>query len=274
MKKKLTISQKRLIICLVVLMIFAAAYQFVYVKIENMTDSYKNRTDEVKQQIKLIKTELAQEDSLTVKLKETDSRINDIIDTYPVNISKEDDLVFIEKLEQKLKIDIPSVNILDNTVFYTTILPIRDENGEEIAIKETANSTGTEGTVEAAAVVTPSVNSTATDGDTTSVPADATAQSATAEISSQYMTGLLSQISINFQISEADFIKLVEYIDNYSERVSIDSTSLSYDSTTGELTGSMTINRYALTGTGKVYNGPDIGNISIGTDNLFGTKAE
>ncbi len=62
-----------------------------------------------------------------------------------------------------------------------------------------------------------------------------------------------------------------DYINNYTEKRNIDEITLSYDSETGNLTGSMKINMYNLVGNGITYTEPAIGNVDIGLDNIFGT---
>ena len=325
MKKKLTGTQIRLVLCLVIVAIFVLAYQYIYTRYESLADELNTKTKAAKLEIAQRESDLAEEDSLKTKTEDLKSQYEIIIASLPVNITKEDNLIFIEKLEKDLGINIPSVDVQDTSEFYTTILPIRDENGVEIiASGQSANttadassvsSTGTAGTTATSATATGTTATGATATGTTATGATATGATATGTTATgttatgatatgttttdaaasgntdaapttaasgdsenttgqQYMTGLVSSININFQTTYEDFKKLVDYINNYPEKTSISNASLSYDSSTGELIGSMTINRYALTGTGKVYEEPYIGDISIGTDNIFGNGAK
>jgi hypothetical protein len=251
MKKKLTISQKRLLLCLVIVVIFVSAYQFIYVKYEGLSEDYATRTQELKQQMAQREGDLAQEDTLTQETQEINRSINTIIDEFPVRLTKVDNLIFIADMEQELGMEIPSVNFQDNISFYTTILPIRSTDGMDAVTGITAT--------DAAALP-----------DNGTDVADSTAEGA--EGTGPYMTALVSPISIDFLTTEEEFLKLVDYINTYPERTSLSDVSLSYDNSTGELRGSMIINRYILAGSGKTYELPDTGDISIGTDNLFGTK--
>ncbi len=275
MKKKLTVNQVRLLICLVIVAIFSLSYQFIYLQFEKQAENYQIKSEETKQMIVQRNEDLANEDSMTEQTKEMNTQIDTIIDHYPVKITKEDDLIFIEEMEKELGIDIPSVSVLDSAVFYTTILPIRAAEGEEPSDLVPAADSA-EGATEANAdAATVTGEGTVTEAADATATADAgTSADAANVISDQFMTGVTSSISISFQITEKQFRKLVDYINEYPERTSIASTSLSYDSSTGELVGSMTINRYALTGSGKVYEEPYIGDISIGTDNIFGKPYE
>ncbi|MDD3174389.1 MAG: hypothetical protein PHF63_12160 [Herbinix sp.] len=324
-KKKLTGNQIRLLLCLVIVIIFALSYEYIYIKFEDLAEDYNSKTQTTNQLILQREQDITQQDTLKAKTKDISNQYEEIINAYPVKITKEDDLIFIEELKKELGINIPSANIsvLDSTEFYTTILPIRDEEGNEIIISgdssqtsdttavstdsssadldsstvstdtastsmDTAASTSgstTTNTDEAAfsetdisgttensgTSSTGTTDGTTTDGTTTNKTTDGTATDTTGQ---QYMTGLQSSINITFQTTNKDFKKLVDYINKYPQKTSITNASLSFDSATGELMASMTINRYALSGTGKVYEEPYVGDISIGTDDLFGTTTK
>jgi hypothetical protein len=53
--------------------------------------------------------------------------------------------------------------------------------------------------------------------------------------------------------------------------MNISDLTAAFDSTTGNLAGTMTIHLYAVNGTGKKYLEPQIAGLDIGTDNIFGT---
>lgn len=286
MKRKMSGNLFRLMLCLIMVAIFALSYQFIYLEYVDKTEEYKEKTDQTRQLITQRKDELAKADELKAQTEEITKEYNTIIASYPVKITKEDNLIFIEKLEKELKIDIPSVNIYESSDFYQTILPARDENGNELVVDLPADKEGNTATIkpEAApsqAVINEANNSNGlqdqavepTEGNA-STGAVSEAGDKAETLNEQFMVAKQSRIDISFQTTNDDFLRVVNYISNYPEKTSITNATLNYDSSTGELLASMTINRYALTGTGKKYDEPDIGKISIGTDNLFGTPSK
>lgn len=295
MKKKLTDNQKRLILCFVIILIFIAAYQFIYTKYEDSAQDYIAKADTVKQQITQREMDLAQEDTLTQQTADIKKSIDAMIAEFPVKLMKEDNLVFIEDMERALGLSIPSVDVLDTKEFYTTVLPIRNEVGLDMIADVAAGTATSEGTSPSAgtapsadtsqstattadgnaadtAVATTEAGSSATDS-TSPADTEESSQEAT-DTPAQYMKVLVCPISISFQANEKQFIKVVDYINSNPERTSIADASLSYDSATGELVCNMTINRYVLIGSGMEYKEPDIGDISIGKDNLFGSTTD
>ena len=225
--KKLTGKQLRLVITLIIVVIFALSYEYIYMHFEDMTDEYKDKTELVNAQIIQRRDELDNEDKILTDTLELNSQIEEILASFPITLTKEENLLFIETMEKDLRMDISPITISDPSVFYTTKLPIRDENGNEI------------------------------------LGAD-----------QQYMTVLQSSINVTFQTTYPKFKSVLKYIKEYPEKISVSNSTLSYDSSTGDLLAAMTITRYALTGTGKKYEEPYIGDISIGTDNIFGNPPE
>lgn len=62
----------------------------------------------------------------------------------------------------------------------------------------------------------------------------------------------------------------VEHIQSDAKKKNVESISLSYDSSTSNLLGTMTVNCYSIAGTDEVYTKPVIPTMPIGTDNIFG----
>lgn len=287
MKKKLTDNQKRLILCFVILLIFILAYEFIYTRLEDSAQDYKTKTETVKQQITQRESDLAQEATLTQQTADMNKSIDAIISEFPIKLMKEDNLIFIEDMERALALDIPSVDVLDTKEFYTTVLPIRNEVGLDMIAAAAVSTDGTQTSDGTSTSIADSTSATSTDATTSATDAtaatgttgDANATSTatgdsagqTADNQTQYMKALVCPISISFQTTERQFVKVLDYINENKERTSIAGASLDYDSSSGALICNMTINRYVLIGSGKEYSKPEIGDISIGTDNLFGT---
>ena len=53
--------------------------------------------------------------------------------------------------------------------------------------------------------------------------------------------------------------------------MTLDNVNASYDTSTGNLTGTIIVNMFSMTGTDNSYSEPDAGDVAYGTDNIFGT---
>ena len=285
MKKKLSTGQKRLLFCLVIVAIFVLTYQFIYISYEDQASDYAARTEDVKQQIVQRKSNLEQEDEWTLETGQIEDEISGKLLSYPVKLTKEDNLVFIEDMEKKLGISIPSVEVLDTAVFYTTKLPVRNEAGLDMLAEAvgtaSVSESSTDGNTDMTEVDSVSIDGTTADSAAVdSAAADSSAADSEAAAPSventagQYMVALVCPIKISMQITEKELLKLTGYIRKYPELTTIGDAALNYDGSTGKLICSMTINRYVIVGSGREYEEPDIGDISIGTDSLFGTPTK
>lgn len=78
-------------------------------------------------------------------------------------------------------------------------------------------------------------------------------------------------MSMNYQGSYEGLKNVILYNKDQNNRMVIDSLTAAYDSTTGMLTGNMTLNQYFMTGTENVYIEPYVPTLNLGTDNIFGT---
>lgn len=83
----------------------------------------------------------------------------------------------------------------------------------------------------------------------------------------------LYQAPMNFgiQITYEGFKNMVSYLYSNGGRKNLESVSLMFDSGTGQLTGTVVLNRYFLSNTDKVYEPYEIPMMQLGTDNIFKT---
>lgn len=80
---------------------------------------------------------------------------------------------------------------------------------------------------------------------------------------------LSETLTVNYSCNYEQLKKLIDFINVYPERMNIRSISVSYDSETSDLSGSLVLNLFAVTGTDRVYEEPDIEDIRLGEDNIF-----
>lgn len=281
-KKKITGQQIKFIINMVSLAIFAYSYLYIYSDFESKAEAAYKQVDLVNKEIKISEDKAAKKDTVLKSTEDLKSQIQKIIDSYPVDITKVDNLLFVEQMEKDLNIKLNTVNPTDSTTIFISILPIRNEDGTEVEQVPSPDADQADATLTSAASLedNDSVGSKSqseqledVEAETSGASSGTAAQKATEPASITTMTGLESTITMNFQTSYEGFKQLVDYINNYPDKTIIDSVSVSRDSTTNDLTGTLVLKRYAIAGTGKVYETPAIDDISIGTDNIFGTDS-
>jgi hypothetical protein len=80
-----------------------------------------------------------------------------------------------------------------------------------------------------------------------------------------------SQLSIDFSVGYDGLKACMDYINEYSQRMNVESFNAVYDQETGLLRGAMIINLYSMVREGSVDEKPVINDVPVGTDNIFGT---
>lgn len=86
-----------------------------------------------------------------------------------------------------------------------------------------------------------------------------------------YDVNLLKEtLSTNYACNYTQLKKLIDFINAYPERMNIEAITIAFDSETSGLKGNLTLNLFAVTGTGKEYVAPEINDLSMGTGNIFG----
>ncbi len=91
------------------------------------------------------------------------------------------------------------------------------------------------------------------------------------DVAIESLNGHKVTITIAFQVSYEGLKKCLDYIDNYSQKCSVGGLTVSFDSETGNLSGTMDITMYHLQGGNRKYTDPVIPSTDIGTSNIFGT---
>lgn len=80
-----------------------------------------------------------------------------------------------------------------------------------------------------------------------------------------------TQDTMQFTGTYASLKDMVDYLADQTGRMTLDNVNASFDSSTGNLSGSITVNLFFMAGTSQTYTEPDAGSVAYGTDNIFGT---
>jgi hypothetical protein len=106
-------------------MIFMFAYFYIYSSLENKTDAAYQEINKTEKAISKAEGAKAKEELLLLKTEKIKAELQEIIDQYPADITKVDNLLFAERLENELNLTFTSVQPTDSEPFFVTALPIR-----------------------------------------------------------------------------------------------------------------------------------------------------
>lgn len=78
-------------------------------------------------------------------------------------------------------------------------------------------------------------------------------------------------IESSYEVTYEGLKDVLDYVNEVGVKKNITDISLSFDSTSGLLAGSMSLSQYYLTGTDGIYSSTNIPSTQMGVENIFGT---
>lgn len=85
------------------------------------------------------------------------------------------------------------------------------------------------------------------------------------------MVGKVTSYDLDVTGTRKQILNAFDWLSDNKEHMSLSKISLSFDSSTGKLSGSLSVNFYCMNGNGVPYEEPDISGIIIGNEDVFGT---
>ena len=264
MDMNISMRDKKILLMFLGVGIFAAGYFFGYrpqmEEAESIQASNASLQERLNDLIKLAENK-------DFYLEETDSinaKIDEYTSAFPADIRSEDGIVLSMNMENSLDMQISNVGLgtrefiaaLDGST-EDPLLNMPDETLSEQANAQTQEQLDE---IEGADVQGDKERQNASDEEV-------------ANLNQTFTTPVLyrTQDSMQFTGTYASLKDMVDYLADQSGRMTLDNVNASFDSSTGNLTGSITVNLFSMAGTGKTYTEPDAGSVAYGTDNIFGT---
>lgn len=239
---KVTKKEVNLIIILIGVIIIACSYFFGVKK-------FNERTQKLENENSALRTEIQTLEPLSIKQKEYEENTQTmksfgelVQEVFPSEVRVEDQILYADELETEIGCYFSFVETPSTTYFD---IPLGERENVLAALTDIT------GAIAAHSVVNPEHIL-----DASNLVLGASASGNT------------------FTCTYDQFKELVTYITKDPDIKSIDSVTLSFDSATGILSGSMVINYYSMRGTGKSYTEPTTGVSGHGVDCIFGSLAQ
>ena len=264
MDMNISMRDKKILLMFLGVGVFAAGYFFGYrpqmeeaQSIQASNESLQERLDEL---LKLAENRdyyLEETESLNAKVDEYTS-------AFPADIRPEDGIVLSMNMENSLDMQISNVGL--GTREFVAALDGSTEdplaNMPDQTLSEQANAQ-TQSQID-------EIEGTDVQGDK---ERQAASDAEVASLSDTLTSPVLYRIqdSMQFTGTYASLKDMVDYLADQAGRMTLDNVNASFDSSTGNLSGSITVNLFAMAGTGKTYTEPDAGSVAYGTSNIFGT---
>lgn len=261
---KVSMRDKKILLMFIGILVFFVGWYFGYRPQMEKADQIEDLNGALEEQLQDLLELAENKDFYVSETASIKDKISEYISEFPADVRPEDGIVLANKMENELGFQITNVGVGEKEF----VASIDGSSEEELAqsqdptMSEQANTQtqeqidNIEGTdSQAEADLQNASNAAAAD------------QSSDSQVPVLYRT----QVTLQFNGTYAGLKKAVLYVADQSGRMTLDNVNASYDTSTGNLTGTIIVNIFSMSGTERTYTEPDAGSVAYGTDNIFGT---
>lgn len=235
---KISQREKNLILVLLGLLLVLASYYLGYRTLQEQNEELKMQNQSLDSQIEVLQTISGEKDKYVKETENLQKEMDEFIQRFPSTLYEEDIIFYTKNIEQETNAYISSVTTPDLQA--VSIAAPEETN----LLRQFQDITG---------VI--SAYGFHNDG---KVP----------DTSNMYLSKAESNVA--YSVTYDGLKKMLKSITQDSNRKSIDNVSLVFNENTGDLAGSMTVNYFTLSGTGKEYLQPSVKGTLHGVDCIFG----
>lgn len=220
MKFSLSKKDQSMLIGLVGILILAAVWYFVVSPLQTDTDALETENIGLKSEVELYQTVNANLAEYQQGIEKMNAEMDEIMEHYPANITRQDEIMFLSNME--------------------------DEYSNDIAVKSIAMGATTEISV------------------TTEAVPNAGEDTLAVRMFKQPTT-------YNFKATYDGVKTMITHLATNTNKKAIESVSLSFDSESGNLQGTLGLAQFFMTGTEKAYTPIKVPSVRKGVDDVFHT---
>ncbi|MDY3274993.1 MAG: hypothetical protein SOX33_04255 [Agathobacter sp.] len=242
-------TEKKLLIILLGVIIFVACYFLGFQKLQAEADALEIENVALEGKVAELKIKIEKQEEYEKETAKMQEELRMFFNEFPVYVQVEDGIMDVIDLE------------VDADTFISSLT-----FGESVAVDVTTPTTENAATVaEDTADADSATEAPATDASTTE-----TAETSTGGAASRY-TLYETPMDIVYETTYDGAKELIQNIVSSGDKKSITGLVLTFDSSTGILSGTTTYANWFISGQDKTYDGANIPNVPTGTDNIFGT---
>ena len=261
---KVSMRDKKILLMFIGILVFFVGWYFGYRPQMEKADQIEDLNGELEEQLQDLLELAANKDFYVSETASIKDKISEYISEFPADVRPEDGIVLANKMENELGFQITNVGVGEKE-FVASLDGSSEEDlaqSQDQTMSEQANAQtqeqidNIEGT-----------DSQAEENLQNASDAAVADQSSDSQVPVLYRT----QVTLQFNGTYAGLKKAVLYVADQSGRMTLDNVNASYDTSTGNLTGTIIVNIFSMSGTERTYTEPDAGSVAYGTDNIFGT---
>lgn len=247
MKKKkptalsnVTERDKKLLFLLGAVLILAIAYFFVFSPNQKKADEVKAENKELAAYVAELDEKIAHEEEKKAEIITFDNNREALLKKFPSGMTHEKAIAILSELEDETDIFSTQVTLAVNNIFF---------NQEEASQA---------GTVQIETEDIASTSSVAVQGVSTETYAP--------------LMGYKTTLTLAFTCTDQELTNALDFINGYDDKMSVETITVGYDETSGNLAGTMNLCMFSVDGSKNEYKDPENTDVKLGVANIFGSK--
>lgn len=254
---KMSMRDKRILLMLLGIVVFVLGYFLVFQPQMAKAEEIEAQNVPLREKLNQLVEIEENQDYYISETNKYNQHVTDYTNMFPSDVKEEDAVLLGKGMEDKLGMWIFKMDFADQE-FVASLDTSGLNNGSEgddSTLSEQANQPTKDQINEIEG----------TDGTET----DTSAAPDSLDLNSVALYRVKNTMEFNGTYQELK--DLVDYLAADASRLTIDSVDVDFSASTGDLGGTVVVNMYSMTGTGRTYTTPDISSVVLGNHNLFGT---
>lgn len=264
-KTTLADKDKKVLMILGALVILALAWFLGYQKFNEQRETVVAENDQLAMEVSQLRAKVSKKAQVEADTEKKNARTEQVLLAYPSELRTQDAINRFDQLEKKVKgLTITTENFTMNQIFFqdgAALEQVVAQNADDDAQSKDANGG----------------NSTAS-GNNTQNSTNNTANAATNEAAAAdnaqstdtgNYTGYRSDVGITFATDYKSLKSVLNFINNYSERMNVSNVNISSDEGSKALQCTMTVQMFSVGGQAKEYKDLTLSGVPLRKDNIF-----
>ena len=246
--KGLGAREKQIIYILVGLIIVALAYFLGFTKFNEERAALVVENDKLQKEVNELKEMEAHSAEKKAETERLKTEVTDLYRNYPVELRTQNLIDYFDKIEKQVSnLDFTTETFIQNMIFFQNGAVLESEV-DSSALPEAVAADGSTETTETVEETGPAL-------DENGLPAE--------------VTGYHSSVAVTYTTTYDDLQKIINYVNQYPKRTTINDISISSPEGTKALSCTMTVNLYSVDGIEGVYDDLTFPEVQIGKQNIF-----
>ena len=267
-KTTLADKDKKVLMILGALVILALAWFLGYQKFNEQRETVVTENDQLAMEVSQLRAKVSKKAQVEADTEKKNARTEQVLLAYPSELRTQDAINRFDQLEKKVKgLTITTENFTMNQIFFQDGAALEEvvaQNADSDAQSKDANG----GNSTASGNNTQnSTNNTANAATNETAAAD-NAQNAQSTDTGNY-TGYRSDVGITFATDYKSLKSVLNFINNYSERMNVSNVNISSDEGSKALQCTMTVQMFSVGGQAKEYKDLTLSGVQLRKDNIF-----